>query len=118
MQVPRDPLDRLRSYRQHPDRARGLGEDLAVVLHSTKKISVSEQAAGEAWGALVPDMIGECTRIGGFRAGKLIVLVPSSAHRYTVDRWLGSGGLRALQELARVPIGGVILKITREFDRI
>ena len=111
---PLDPLDRLRSLRRRPERARGLGDDLAVAMHSMKKISASEQAASDAWAAVVPDTIGDCTRIGGLRAGKLIVLVPSSAHRHVVDRWLGSGGLSSLQALARVPIGSVVLKISSE----
>ncbi len=117
MQLPKDPLDpldRLRSLRRRPERARGLGDDLAVAMHSMKKISASEQAASDAWAAVVPDTIGDCTRIGGLRAGKLIVLVPSSAHRHVVDRWLGSGGLSSLQALARVPIGSVVLKISSE----
>ncbi len=76
-----------------------------------KKLSAGEQAARDAWATVVPDAVAQCTQVGGLRAGKLIVFVPSGAHRYRVDRWLGSGGLHALQGLARVPIGAVVLKI-------
>ncbi len=109
--LPGDPLERLRLFRQRPDRARGLGDDLAIEMRAMRKISAGEQAARDAWSTVVPDAIGDCTQVGGLRAGKLIVLVPSSAHRHVVDRWLGSGGLHALQGLARVPIGAVVLKI-------
>jgi len=80
-------------------------------MNTMKKISASEQAACDAWMTAAPDAIRDSTSIAGLKAGKLIVMVPSSAHRHVVDRWLGSGGLGEFQALARVPIQGVVLKI-------
>jgi len=84
---------------------------LLIQMNTMKKISASEQAASDAWMIAAPDAIRASTSIAGLKAGKLIVMVPSSAHRHVVDRWLGGGGLGAFQALARVPIQGVVLKI-------
>jgi hypothetical protein len=111
-----DPLGRLRSLRNRPDRARGIGDDLQMQMNTMKKISATEQAASDAWAVAVPDGIRESTQIAGIKGGKLVVLVPSGAHRHVVDRWLGSGGLGEFQALARVPIGGVVLKIAPKAD--
>ncbi len=81
-------------------------------MQAMKKISQAESSATDAWEAVVPDQIRDCTSIAGLRAGKLRVLVPSAAHRYLVDRWLGSGGLSEFQALARVPIGSIDLQIS------
>lgn len=97
--------------RRRTDRTRGIGDDIAIHMKSMKKISMTEKAAIDAWTTAVPDIIRDSTTIAGLKAGKLIVLVPTSAHRHVVDRWLGSGGLGEFQALARVPIGGVVLKI-------
>ncbi|PCI07093.1 hypothetical protein COB72_10835 [bacterium] len=111
---PSDPLDRLRGFRVYPLRARGLGEDMNLQMQAMKKISKSESAANEAWATVVPDQIRDCTSVAGLKAGKVVVLVPSAAHRYMVDRWLGSGGLSEFQALAQVPIRGVDLKIVAD----
>lgn len=100
--------------RVYPMRGRSLGGDLEVQMNSMKKISQAESAAGEAWATVAPDQIRDCTAVAGFRAGKLVVLVPSAAQRYIVDRWLNSGGLSSLQGLARVPIRGIELKLSAD----
>lgn len=114
--TPVDPLNRLRGFRVYPQRARGLKDDMLKQMQAMKKISEAESAASDAWMAVVPDQIRDCTSIAGLRAGKLSVLVPSSAHRYMVDRWLKSGGLNEFQALARVPIGSVLIKISAPTD--
>lgn len=76
-----------------------------------QKVSQNESAASAAWMTVVPDQINDCSQIAGLKAGKLIVHVPSAAHRHIVDRWLKSGGFREFQALARVPIQSVTLKI-------
>ena len=109
--IQNDPLSRLRGFRVYAQRARGLEDDMALQMQAMKKISQAESAASEAWMTVAPDQILDCTAISGLKAGKLIVLVPSAAHRYLVDRWLSSGGLSELQALARVPIRGIDIKI-------
>lgn len=80
-------------------------------MKAIKKISRSESAAIEAWTTAAPDQINDFTTIAGLKAGKLMVLVPSAAHRHVVDRWLKSGGMSEFQALARVPIRGIDLQI-------
>jgi len=109
--APTDALDRLRGFRVYPQRARGLGDDMLMQMKAMKKISQSESAANEAWETAAPDQLRDCATLGGLKAGKLILLVPSAAHRFQIDRWLASGGLGTIQSLARVPISGVQVKI-------
>ncbi len=106
-----DPLTRLRGYRVHRDRARGLGDDLAYEMRGMKKVSDSESAALEAWNTVAPDHVLDIAQVAGLKAGKLIVMVPSASMRHVVDRWLKSGGFHEFQTLARVPVCGVMLKI-------
>lgn len=106
-----NPLDRLRGHRVYADRARSIVDDIASEMRTMKKVSKNESAATQAWTTVVPDLINDCSQIAGLKAGKLIVHVPSAAHRHVVDRWLKSGGFREFQALARVPIQGVTLKI-------
>ena len=109
--TPRDALDRLRGYRVRPDRARSIEDEINRQIGDIKKISRTESAAIDAWNTAAPDEVTEHCRVGGMKAGKLIVLAPGSAQRYLADRWLRSGGLGELQALARVPIRGVDIRI-------
>lgn len=106
-----NPLDRLRGHRVRADRGRAIGDDVLKEMRTMQKVSQNESAASAAWMTVVPDQINDCSQIAGLKAGKLIVHVPSAAHRHIVDRWLKSGGFREFQALARVPIQSVTLKI-------
>jgi len=110
-QIAGQALDQLRKHRVYPDRARGLEADLMRELKTLKKITSSESSAIEAWNAVIPDSIADSSSVGGLKAGKLVVHVPSAAQRYLVDRWLKSGGFSSFQALARVPVRGVQLVI-------
>jgi hypothetical protein len=109
-----DALTRLRGFRVFPQRARTLEGDLDRTMKSLRQVTHTEQAAIEAWDTVVPDQLRDDSDAVGMDRGKLIVTIPSAAHRYKADNWLRSGGLRELQSLARVPIRSVQMKIVRK----
>lgn len=108
-QTPRrvDPLDRLRSLRVRPERARDLGDDMQLQMKALRKVSRAEAALQQAWEAAAPDdLVRRCT-LAGIRAGKVIVHVPDAPTRYRAQQWLRGGGLGELSALAKIPIRGV-----------
>ncbi len=100
-------LDRLRSNRVRPDRARGLGPELGSFIKGVKKMSAQASRAGEAWSAAAPDAVAAVSRVKDLRGGTLTVGIASSADRHAADRWLRTGGLAELRRLARAPISRV-----------
>lgn len=80
-------------------------------MKQLRKTTRAESAAIEAWETVAPDGIRDMCRVGGLKAGKLVLLVASSSQRFVLDRWLGSGGLDELRALARVPLRGVEVRI-------
>ncbi|MHA7814349.1 MAG: hypothetical protein ACX94C_13280 [Phycisphaerales bacterium] len=106
-----DPLDRLRSMRVRPDRARDLNDDISAQMKSIRKVSRAESAIAQAWSAAAPDMIAERCSLIGMKAGHVEVGVPDAPTRYQADRWLRSGGLSELSALAKIPIRGVRFRI-------
>lgn len=106
-----DPLDRLRSLRTRPERARDLGQDMRQQMMTLRKVSRTESALHTAWSAAAPDhLVRACTPVG-LKAGKLEIIAPNASVRFQLDRWLRSGGQRELSALARVPIVGVRVRI-------
>ncbi|MEZ6163597.1 MAG: DciA family protein [Phycisphaerales bacterium] len=102
-----DPLDRLRSMRVRPERARDLGSDMQMQMKALRKVSRAEASLQRAWEAAAPDeLVKHCT-LAGIRAGKVIVHVPDAPTRYRAQQWLRSGGLGELSALAKLPIRGV-----------
>jgi hypothetical protein len=106
-----DPLDRLRSMRVRPDRARDLSMDMQAQLKSLRKVSRTESALIEAWRTAAPDDLARACTPKGLRAGYLEITVPDASVRFRVDRWLRSGGQRELSALAKTPVRGVRLLI-------
>jgi hypothetical protein len=112
-QTPRrvDPLDRLRSMRVRPDRARDLHDDVSMHMKSIRKVSRAESAIAQAWEAAAPDAIASRCTLIGMKAGRVEIGVPDAPTRYQTDRWLRGGGLNELSALAKIPIRGVRLQI-------
>lgn len=97
-------LDRLRAGRVRPDRATGIGDDLAAFLKGLKKVSAQAARAGEAWETAAPDGVRATTRVVDLRAGTLVVEVRSAADRHVADHWVRAAGLAEVRALGRTPI--------------
>jgi hypothetical protein len=106
-----DPLDRLRSLRVRPDRARDLQSDMAAQLKVLRKVSRTESALIDAWNTAAPDELTKHCKPLGLKAGRLEISVPDAAQKFQADRWLRSGGLAELSALAKVPLRGVRLHV-------
>ncbi|MBO6740070.1 MAG: DUF721 domain-containing protein [Phycisphaerales bacterium] len=106
-----DPLDRLRTMRVRPERARDLHEDMATQMKSIRKVSRAESAIAQAWSAAAPDAIADRCTLIGIKAGQVEIAVPDAPTRYQADRWLRSGGLMELSALAKIPVRGVRFRI-------
>lgn len=106
-----DPLDRLRTMRVRPERARDLHDDMATQMKSIRKVSRAESAIAQAWSAAAPDAIADRCTLRGIKAGQVEIAVPDAPTRYQADRWLRSGGLRELSALAKIPVRGVRFRI-------
>jgi hypothetical protein len=106
-----DPLDRLRSMRVRPDRAKNLQGDMTLHMKSIRKVSRAESAIQQAWIAAAPDAIAGRCRVIGMHSGRIEFAVQDSSSRYQTDRWLRGGGLTELSALAKIPIRGVRFKI-------
>jgi len=106
-----DPLTRLRGFRVWPGRARGIEEDCEGLMRSLTKVSKEQAAVGAAWETAAPDELRELGWVLGISGGRLEIGVGSAGARHKVDRWLRSGGLELIRELARVRIKSVVLRI-------
>lgn len=106
-----DPLTRLRGFRVWPGRARGIGEDCAGLMRSLTKVSKEQAAVGAAWETAAPDELRDLGWVMGVSGGRLEIGVENAGARHKVDRWLRSGGLEMIRELAKVRIKSVVLRI-------
>ena len=106
-----DPLTRLRGFRVWPGRARGIEEDCAGLMRSLTKVSKEQAAVGAAWETAAPDELRDLGWVMGVSGGRLEIGVENAGARHKVDRWLRSGGLEMIRELAKVRIRSVVIRI-------
>ena len=104
-------LRRLRERRVRPARAVALTELVAREEDALRRLRRRLGEAGLAWGlACPPELEGRATPTG-YGSGTLTVVASDSASKYLIDRWLRSGGLRALQRASRAPIRRVQIRL-------
>jgi len=106
-------ITRLRTHRVWPSRTVSLTETVALERAAIRRLRRRLGSAGAAWSRACPEALRGRTVPGAYRGGVLTVLVPDASTRYRVDRWLRSGGLRALQGASGSPLHRVQLTIGR-----
>jgi len=80
-------------------------------MRSLTKVSKEQAAVGAAWETAAPDELRELGWVIKIAGGRLEIGVENAGARHKVDRWLRSGGLELIRELAKVRIKSVMLRI-------
>lgn len=104
-------LDRIRAQRVRPARDLALR---SVVERSAAALRRAERGAGRvagAWERVCPPEHLQKTAVERFASGVLTIVVADAATRYALDRFLRSGGERAVIESSPAPIRKVRLRI-------
>lgn len=89
-------LQDLQSHRTHPDRAREITSDLAMLRSEIEKRNKSLGGVGDAWAQVVPKDLAHAAEFSGITRGVLSIRVRDAAKRHALDRFLRSGGLEQL----------------------
>ena len=90
------PIEGIRSQRVRPPRDLSLAPDIDRALRELTKQRRALSGTGAAWSAVVPPELAEKTTLETLSRGVLTVTVPDAATRFTLDRFLRSGGERTL----------------------
>lgn len=106
-------ITRLRAHRVRPGRTVSLTETVGLEREAISRLRRKLGSAGAAWGRVCPPAMRDRTVPGAYRGGVLTVMVPDASTRYRVDKWLRSGGLRAMQQASRSPLHRVQLTLER-----
>lgn len=107
-------LERVRANRAQRPRDVTLGNVLESELRRFRQAERSAVNAMGAWEQLLrnaglPDELHARTKVVSFRFGILTVRVPDASTKYTMDRFLRSGGEAALARLASATLRRVKL---------
>ncbi|GJM18307.1 MAG: hypothetical protein DHS20C14_05200 [Phycisphaeraceae bacterium] len=99
-------LDRVRGYRVRPEGG-GLGEAIDRARRAVRKRTDAEQAAAEAWEAVVPDEFRERATFVSVRRGVVTVRVPDAGVRYRLEAWVRGGGQATYAGVAKTAVSRV-----------
>jgi hypothetical protein len=91
-------LARLRALRNRPERDVSIGAALGAERQRLARVHRAVGGAGAAWAATVPAALAERCEVVRLVRGVLTVRVPDDSTRYTIDRWLRSGGRQRLAQ--------------------
>lgn len=78
-----------------------IGEQVARERDRLERAAREEGGIGGVWARGVPDALRGGAAVVGVKGGVLTVRCRSASDRFALDRWLRSGGERALCEAAR-----------------
>jgi hypothetical protein len=73
-----------------------IARDMDEALRELRKLQRAVGGAASAWSQVVPPELAERCRLIGVSRGTLEVRVPDAATRFALDRFLRSGGERAV----------------------
>lgn len=97
-------IERLRSLRVKPERDLTLTRAFLGEQVVLRRLRRSNAGLAEAWTSVAPDGLRERAMLRGVSAGVATIAVTDAAARYQVDRWLRSGGEKALLRACPAPV--------------
>lgn len=100
-------LGRVRGYRVRPDRVEGLGAEIERASRAVRKRTDAEQAAADAWDAVVPDEFRERATFVTVKRGVVTVRVPDAGVRYRLEAWVRGGGQASYAGIAKTAVSRV-----------
>lgn len=90
-------IEALRTHRVRPERAVLAGAEASRVLGDLRRSARGWSGLEEALRQGLPQTLAERCEVVSFDGGVARVRVPDHASRYLLDRWLRSGGVKALR---------------------
>lgn len=100
-------LERLRGHRVRADRDMTVAAEVERLRRTVRKRTAAEEAAAQAWAAVVPDEFAGACEFVEFKRKTLTVRARDAGVRYRVERWLSAGGEKTIAGVARAPVGRV-----------
>ncbi len=85
-------VDRVRGHRVRPERPAGVGTEIDRLTRGIRRRSDAEEAAAEAWEAVVPDAFRERAVFVESKRGVVTVKAADAGVRYRLEAWLRGGG--------------------------
>ncbi|MAT82255.1 MAG: hypothetical protein CMJ29_11520 [Phycisphaerae bacterium] len=104
-------LELLQQWRRRPQRAKGIGDGVALIDRRARQLHRRIGEFLSAWKQSLPEQLHERTCVQGIRGGVVDVLVASSAVSFELDRRLREGLLDELRASCRGTIVRVRLKV-------
>ena len=104
-------LDRLRGFRVRADRARSLDLDCAELMKRVQRVSDEHDRVSGALETGIPDALRGSCWVESVQRGRVTLGVADAAARHGVERWVRSGGLATMRDLAKVSITRVTTRI-------
>lgn len=106
-QVSAARVERVRGYRVRPEREAGVGAELDRVTRGIRRRSDAEEAAAQAWDAVVPDEFRERAVFVSFKRKQVTVRAADTGVRYRLEAWLRGGGSATYTSVAKTGVSGV-----------
>ena len=104
-------VQRLREARVRPARDLSLARDMDRALREAAALRQSVGGCAAAWASVVPPDLLAHTALEGVSRGVLSVRVPNASTRFALDRFLRSGGERAVIAASRSAISRIRLVV-------
>ncbi|MBM4109245.1 MAG: DUF721 domain-containing protein [Phycisphaerae bacterium] len=93
-------LSNLRRWRNRAERDLTIGAQVDALAQGARRASRALGGLTLDWGAIVPAPLAGSTRAASFSRGVLTIEADDAAALYAMDRWLRSGGERAIRAAA------------------
>jgi len=103
-QIHSDRIEKLRTYRVRPGRARDLSADFAFQAAALTRTHKRLGAISRAWAACCPNELLTRSAIVSLNRGVLTVSADDSPTRFELDRWLRQSGQDELIDTARTTL--------------
>lgn len=100
-------LERLRGFRVREGRDLTLAAEVERLRRGVRKRSRAEQAAADAWAAVVPDEFAAACAFVELKGKVAVVRARDAGVRYRVEAWLRGGGEATYAGVARAAVGRV-----------
>lgn len=102
-------LRTLREHRVYPGPDRSIAGPVGRLRAALERQIRDGDDVSKAWDRVVPERLRGRAAVVGCKAGVLTIRCRSAADRYTLDRWLRSGGEQAVRREARSAVKKIAL---------
>ncbi len=100
-------VERVQGYRVRPDREPGVGAEVDRLTRGIRRRTDAEEAAADAWEAVVPDEFSERVVFVHAKRGVVTVKAADAGVRYRLEAWLRGGGQATYVGVAKTGVKSV-----------